>query len=180
MRYQSKIQFCFNQSQNKGITLNAPVSGQVEPIEVMPGANHLINEMGEGVAIKMEGQMVYSPFNAIVLDWQPGFGKVVLQAANKLRFIIQLDFKCMAINGLGIKSFVRVGQKIASGSPLFQVDLYKLRLHLTTVKLYFLLINHNQIKSIEVIHKYVTGNQDKLFNLVPFAKTQPNVNNKEK
>ena len=180
MRYQSKIQFCFNQSQNKGITLNAPVSGQVEPIEVMPGANHLINEMGEGVAIKMEGQMVYSPFNAIVLDWQPGFGKVVLQAANKLKFIIQLDFKCMAINGLGIKSFVRAGQKIASGSPLFQVDLYKLRLHLTTVKLYFLLINHNQIKSIEVIHKYVTGNQDKLFNLVPFAKTQPNVNNKEK
>lgn len=180
MRYQSKVQFCFNQSHTKGIALNAPVSGQVEPIEVMPGVNHLINEMGEGVSIKMEGQTVYAPFNAIVLDWQPGYGKVVLQAANKLKFIIQLDFQCLSLNGLGIQPFIKVGQKITQGSALFQVDLYKLRLHLKTVKLYFLLINHQQIKSIEVIHKYVTGNQDKLFNLVPVTRKQPNTKNKEK
>ena len=119
--------------------------------------------------IRLEGQTLGSPINGKVIDFLPSLGKVIIQAKNKLRFMLQLSFEHIELNGLGIKPLIKVGQTVEIGQPLIQLDLYKIKLQLKPVVLYFLLIDYQQFKSIEVTTRHVEAAQDPIFSLVPLA-----------
>lgn len=168
MRFQSIVNFVPDISQG-GIKILSPASGQVDKIEAIPGANHAFKFVSEGVLIRLTGQMICSPINGKIIDHSPSLGKVIIQAKNKLRFILQLSYEHLELNGLGIKPLIKVGQPVEIGQPLMQLDLYKIKLHLKPVVLYFLLIEHQQFKSIEVTTRHVEAAQDPIFSLIPLA-----------
>lgn len=166
MRVQSIVQFVPDMTQG-GFKILSPATGQVDQIASLPGANHIFNSVGEGVLIKLEGQTVCSPINGKVIEYIPSLGKVIVQAKNKMRFLLQLSFQHINLHGLGIKSNIVTGQLVEVGQPLFQLDLYKIKLHLKPVVLYFLLLDHKQFKAIEVIRRQVELAKDPIFTLLP-------------
>lgn len=178
MRFQSIINFVPDITQG-GIKILSPATGQVDKIEAVPGANHAFKYVGEGVVIRLEGQTICSPINGKIIDYLPSLGKVIIQAKNKLRFMLQLSFQHLALNGLGIKPLFQPGQTVAIGQPLLQLDLYKIKLQLKPVVLYFLLIDHQQFKSIEVTTRHVAAAQDPIFSLLPRVQPNATKNNKE-
>ena len=171
MLYQSIINFSSAQAK-PGIKILSPASGQLSAIDVIPGAHHLLKSMGEGIAITLEGQDVYAPIKGKIIEWQPAFGKLIIQAPNKMRFLLQLSFQHAELHGLGISANIQLGQTVNAGDLLFQLDLYKIKLHYKPVTLYFILIDYQQIKSIDVPHKYVSANKDVIFSLVPKVKNK--------
>jgi PTS system glucose-specific IIA component len=151
----------------KGIQINAPASGKVINIAELPGNQSAYLQAGEGVAIKIEGHQVNSPINGIVIDIIPSHGKVILQAKNKLRFLLQFPFENIEFNGVGIKPLVKKGQTISINTPLLTIDLYKMNKYIKPIFLYFILLDVKAFKSIEVFHKHVQIGTDPIFSLVP-------------
>ncbi|GHB60435.1 hypothetical protein GCM10008107_07100 [Psychrosphaera saromensis] len=151
----------------KGIKIGAPVSGKVFNIAKLAGNQSFYKRAGEGVAIKMEGHQVNSPISGTVIDITPSHGKVIIQAKNKLRFLLQFSFEYIQFNGIGIKPLVTIGQAVNINDPLLVVDLYKMNQHMKPVYLYFILLDVKAFKSIEVFHKHVQIGSDPVFSLVP-------------
>ena len=151
----------------KGIQISAPASGKVINIAELPGNQTAYLQAGEGVAIKIEGHQVNSPISGTVVDITPSHGKVIIQAKNKLRFLLQFPFDYIEFNGSGIKALVKKGQTININTPLLTVDLYKINQYIKPVFLYFILLDVKAFKSMEVFHKYVQIGTDPIFALVP-------------
>lgn len=166
MQVQSIVEFVPDMAQS-GFKILSPATGQVDQITSLPGANHIFSSVGEGVLIKLEGQTICSPINGKVIEYLPALGKVILQAKNKMRFLLQLSFQHINLHGLGIKSNIVAGQIVEVGQPLFQLDLYKIKLHIKPVVLYFLLLDYRQFKAIEVIRRQVEVAKDPIFTLLP-------------
>jgi len=151
----------------KGIKISAPASGKVVNISELLGNQTAYLQAGEGVAIKIEGHQVNSPISGTVIDMVPSHGKVIIQAKNKLRFLLQFPFEYIEFNGVGIKALVKKGQTININAPLLTIDLYKMNQYIKPIFLYFILLDVKAFKSIEVFHKHVQIGTDPIFSLVP-------------
>jgi len=92
MRFQSIINFVPDIAQ-QGFKVIAPATGQVDKLESIPGANHVFKFVAEGVIIRLEGQTICSPITGRVIEYIPSFGRVIIQAKNKMRFLLQLTFQ---------------------------------------------------------------------------------------
>lgn len=165
--------------QAQGLKIPSPASGKIDAIDgvdVDEQDTFVLSMMGQGVAITIDSKDVVSPIKGRVLEWHPSLGKVVIQAANKLRFLIQLPFSYSVHHGLGITSHIREGQIVEVNQPLMTLDLYKIQLVQKPIVLFFILLDHKLIKSIDVFNKRVSAGVDVVFFLVP--KPKPKATNK--
>lgn len=151
----------------QGIKISSPATGNVVPVETLPGSNMAMTNLGQGVAIKLEGHGVNSPINGQVIEYIPSYGKLIIQAKNKLRFLLQLPIESIKFNGLGIQPLIKLGQNVTIGQPLLLLDLYKLQQMYKPVLLYVLLLDHKKFKAIDVPHKHVVVGEDPIFSLIP-------------
>lgn len=149
----------------KGIKIPTPASGKVELL-----SDPILSALGEGVEISVSSHQVVSPINGLVLDTQPSHGKVILQAKNKLKFLLQLPTSYIEQLGIGIGCQVKVGDRINIGDTLLTLDLYKIQQHLKPIILQFVLLDSSPFGRIQVPHKSVEVNQDIIFSLVPLPK----------
>ncbi len=164
MRFQSIVNFVPDIAQ-QGFKLLSPATGYVDTIEAIPGANHIFKYTSEGVAIRLEGQNICAPVTGKIIEIIPAVGKVILQAKNKMRFVLQLSLQHIQLNGLGIKFLVTPGQTVKAGQTLINLDLYKIKLQLKPVILYFLILDHQHLKSIDAVRRHVEIAKDPVVSL---------------
>lgn len=177
MLYPSIVNFT-NHELAQGIKIVSPASGKIEQLY---NPNNSEQEsivtalMGQGVAIRLDSKEILSPIKGTIIEWIPSLGKIVIQASNKLRFLIQLPLSYSVNNGIGITPHIKLGQVVEAAQPLMTLDLYKIQLVEKPIMLMFMLLDHNQIQSIDVFNKRVTAGVDVVFSLVakPRSKSTP-------
>lgn len=173
MRVQSIVTFSPD-SELEGVKIPAPVTGQVGQLSAMNGAHQALSAIGQGVEIKLEGQRICAPINGKIIDFVPSFGKVIIQAGNKMRFLLQLCYQHIDLHGLGLRSYVKVGQTVEAGQVLFQLDLYKIKLQRKPVVMYMLVLDHQHLAAIHSIKRHVQLLQDPIFSIQPATKAKTN------
>ena len=146
----------------QSIAIIAPATGQVYKIE----GNEFLS-LAEGIKIKLENEQIISPIKGKVLDIHPSCGKLIIETSNHLKFQLQLPNEYSQFMGLGIKPLVKKGQSIQIKTPLLQLDLYKIKLKMKPIFLYFMTMNNERFQAIEVPHKHVTVGEDIIFSLLP-------------
>jgi PTS system D-glucosamine-specific IIC component len=151
----------------KGIKITAPATGKVLNIAELDGEQSAYLSCGEGIVIKMEGHQVNSPISGTVIDIVPSHGKIIIQAKNKLRFLLQFPFEYTKFHGIGIQNLTSIGQTVGINQPLLHLDLFRMNQYIKPVYLYFILLDVTAFKSIEVFHKHVQIGADPIFSLVP-------------
>lgn len=166
MQVQSIVNFVPNATQ-EGYKVLSPATGQVDKVDISKDSSQAFCSVGEGVLVKLEGQIISSPVNGKVIELIPALGKVVVQAKNKMRFLLQLSFRHIEHHGLGLKQLVKQGQLVEAGQPLLQLDLYKIKLQIKPVTLYFLLLDYQHFKAIETSKRQVEAGLDPIFSLIP-------------
>ena len=88
MRVQSIVNFVPDMSQ-EGFKILSPATGQVDVLDSALSVTNAFHTVGEGVLVRLEGQTICSPINGTVIEYVPSFGKVIIQAKNKMRFVLQ-------------------------------------------------------------------------------------------
>ena len=161
--------------QVSGIKIPSPATGQVLSSSAALGAN-AFDYVGSNVAIQLTHGSIVSPVKGKIIDWQPNIAKVIIQTANKLRFLISLPLSYCDKYSLGIKPHIKVGQNVEVNDTLMTFDLFKLQQIEKHIYLIVALLDDKPFKSIYVPHKYVNAGEDIIFSLVPKSV----IKNKEK
>ncbi|NVK24466.1 MAG: PTS glucose transporter subunit IIA [Gammaproteobacteria bacterium] len=178
MQYHSIVKFT-RPELTQGVSILSPASGKLKTIEQLDWLSDAeqfsISQLGQGVAILVSSQTVLSPIKGKIIEWTPSHGKIVLQANNKLKFLIQLPVSYSRQHGLGITPHVKEGDIVNQLQPLMTFDIYKMQLIAKPIVLFFMLLDHKQFKSIDVFHRHVEAGQDTIFSLTPRKKISADV-----
>lgn len=102
--------------------LYSPVIGKSIELEEVKDKVFSSKMMGDGLAFKLEENIIYSPCDAQV-KLIPSSKHAVGLEANGLDILIHIGLDTVNLNGEGFKQLVSVGDVIKQGDPLLQIDI---------------------------------------------------------
>jgi phosphocarrier protein FPr len=103
------------------LTLLAPVTGIVVPLDEVPDPVFAQRLAGDGVSIDPLGEEVVAPCDAVVLQVHRA-GHAVTLDANGLEIVIHVGLDTVQLRGEGFRPLVRTGDRVRTGDPLLRFD----------------------------------------------------------
>lgn len=100
----------------------APVTGKCLDISEIPDQLFASKAMGEGVALRYEGDTIYSPCDGSVTVVAQTKHAVGLTSSDGLEVLIHVGVETVNLGGKGFESLVSVGQNVKVGTPLLKID----------------------------------------------------------
>lgn len=102
--------------------LYSPVIGKSIRLDEVKDKVFSSKMMGDGLAFKLEKNIIYSPCDAKV-KLIPNTKHAIGLEANGLDILIHIGLDTVNLNGEGFKQLVRVGDAIKKGDPLLTIDI---------------------------------------------------------
>lgn len=156
-----------NQSEKlTGSKIISPVSGKLHPLHDSYPFNENIRMYGEGVVVDVESHSVVSPINGTVISVDRNIGRVIIQAPNKMRILMQILINKPEHFPTGIKLLVNDGSKVEKSQDIMALDLYSLKQQFGQCKLHFVFLDHNFIEQIVIRNKHVEQTYDDFVTLL--------------
>ena len=104
------------------ITLLAPVSGPMVPIEDVPDPVFAQKMLGNGVSIDPVDQRLVSPCNGKILHVNHAGHAVTVVTPEGVKILMHLGLDTVALKGKGFTSKVLAGQDVSTGETLIEFD----------------------------------------------------------
>jgi phosphoenolpyruvate-protein phosphotransferase len=105
------------------LTIHAPLSGWVIPLEEVPDPVFSERMLGDGAAIDPTGDTLFAPCDAEVLTVNEARHALSLRCANGAELILHLGIDTVGLRGEGIEALVQPGDRVRTGDPLLKFDL---------------------------------------------------------
>ena len=103
------------------LTLLAPLTGLVVPLDAVPDPVFAQRLTGDGVAIEPLGNTLVSPCDATVVQVHRAGHAVTLDAGG-VELILHVGLDTVALGGRGFTPLVRAGDRVAAAAPLLTFD----------------------------------------------------------
>ncbi|PIF03971.1 MAG: phosphoenolpyruvate--protein phosphotransferase, partial [Propionibacterium sp.] len=130
------------------VTLMAPLTGVMMPIEQVPDPVFAKKMVGEGVSIDpLVGQLV-SPIMGEVIDLQPSGHAVTIRSEEGLEILIHIGLDTVKMQGEGFEVKVKEGQLVTIGDPLIDFDLDVIATNAKSLLTQMVVTNSENIASI--------------------------------
>lgn len=110
-------------SLNSSIELRAPFAGWLSALDEVGDPVFAERMMGEGFAIDPTDATLRALADATVVGLPASAHAVTLGLANGAELLIHIGLDTVALNGAGFRALVAVGDVVAAGTPLIEVDL---------------------------------------------------------
>lgn len=158
----------FNNS--KEITINSPVNGFVVGLDKVPDNIFSSGMMGKGLGFVSNDAKIYSPCN----------GKVVMVAstkhaiginANGVEILIHVGMDTCELNGEGLKTLVKVGDKVNTGDLILTYDSDYMKEKNIDMTIPMVITNSNDC-AIEMLYEF--GDVDYKTNVIKAKKNESN------
>jgi len=115
--------------QKQGLSIIAPVNGNIIPLKEVPDPVFAEKMMGEGIAmVPTDGRFV-SPVNGEIVQVAPTKHAVGIRAEDGSEILLHIGLETVALKGEGFTVAVKIGDKVKTGQLLVDVDLEYLRAH---------------------------------------------------
>lgn len=130
------------------LPIASPVSGELTAITSLQDPISALRMRGEGVALRIIGQQVFSPVSGKIISFEPTCQSIDIKAntgaALQIRFVNDVSLF------MGERFFkdAQTGQNLAVGDSLFRFDLNQLKARYTNVYLSVTITNAARIKCI--------------------------------
>ena len=112
----------------QAITVKAPLSGRVLPLEQVPDEVFSQGILGEGVGIEPTGNTVVAPADAVVSTvMEESRHAVGLRLDNGAELLIHVGMDTVEMKGDGFVYHIREGQRVHTGDPLITFDPEKIK-----------------------------------------------------
>lgn len=104
------------------ISIYNPVEGEVISIEETPDEVFAGKMLGDGFAIKPQGNKVYSPVAGEIKVLFPTLHAVAIETKEGLEVLVHIGIDTVGLNGEGFTGHVKVGDKVQQGDLLVSFD----------------------------------------------------------
>lgn len=113
----------FKKKAKKEVTIVAPVSGNVIPLEQVPDPVFSQKLAGDGIAIQPSDGILVAPFDGKVAHLFHTNHAISLQSDAGLEILIHIGIDTVKLNGKGFSSFVKTGDQVKAGDVLVKFDI---------------------------------------------------------
>ncbi|MBS4750727.1 beta-glucoside-specific PTS transporter subunit IIABC [Carnobacteriaceae bacterium zg-ZUI78] len=103
----------------------SPVKGKVIPLSDVSDATFASGMLGQGVAIIPEESTILSPVNGEIVAIFDTKHAIGLKTVDGIELLIHIGLDTVNLKGEGFKLLAKVGQTVAVGTPLVEVDFDK-------------------------------------------------------
>ncbi|MDF1503677.1 phosphoenolpyruvate--protein phosphotransferase [Roseisolibacter sp. H3M3-2] len=131
------------------LTLLAPLSGVVVPLDEVPDANFSGRMSGDGASLDPLSDRLLAPCDAEVRVVHRAAHAVILRAAG-LEILLHVGVDTVRLNGEGFRALVKVGDRVRAGDPLLEFDVDLVARRARSLLTQVLVTNMERVASIEV------------------------------
>lgn len=147
------------------LTLVAPLTGVVVPLDRVPDAAFAQRLAGDGVSIDPLSDRVLAPCDATVVQVHRAHHAVTL-AARGLEIIIHVGLDTVMLRGDGFTALAKAGDVVRAGDPLLVFDADRVARRARSLLTQVLVSNVERVASIETVAGMVTAGRDVLLRVV--------------
>lgn len=105
-----------------GVTLIAPISGRLVPIERVPDPVFAEKMVGDGVSIDPVSQSLLAPCDGEVVQLHSAGHAVTVRTAEGLEVLMHIGLDTVALKGEGFSPRVKQGDRVSTGDVLIDFD----------------------------------------------------------
>ncbi|WP_437654487.1 phosphoenolpyruvate--protein phosphotransferase [Sorangium sp. So ce1182] len=104
------------------LTLLAPLSGPIVPIESVPDPVFADKVVGDGISIDPTSQTLLAPCDATVTQLHAARHAIILSAAGGVEILIHVGIDTVGLKGEGFTARVKQGDRVSAGQALIEFD----------------------------------------------------------
>lgn len=106
----------------KPIDFVSPMTGEIIAMEDVNDPVFSEKTIGDGFAIKIDEGDVYSPVDGVVVAVFPTNHAIGIKSDDRNEFLIHIGLDTCTHEGRGLKSFVKIDDRVSKGDKLVEVD----------------------------------------------------------
>lgn len=148
------------------ISIYAPVSGKVVPIEHVPDAVFSEKIVGDGLAIEPTDQYVVAPIDGYIGKIFETNHAFSIESSQGVEIFVHLGIGTVELRGNGLKRLVKEGQEVKVGDPILAFDLDYLKEHTDSLLTPVLVANMEDVERLDKKNGQMQAGKDVLFTLV--------------
>ncbi|MCA0293029.1 MAG: phosphoenolpyruvate--protein phosphotransferase [Actinobacteria bacterium] len=142
------------------VTLTAPLTGVMVPIEVIPDPVFAKKMVGEGFSIDPLSNELLAPIAGEVADLQPSGHAITIRSADGLEVLLHIGLDTVKMEGEGFTPRVAEGAHVEVGDPLIAFDLDLVAAKAKSLLTQVVITNSERIASLTPRAGFVTAGQD--------------------
>ena len=147
------------------VSLRAPLSGVVWPLERIPDPVFAQKMVGDGASIDPTDAVLVAPCDGDVLSLHPAGHAVTLRTAEGAEILLHIGIDTVALKGEGFHPMVSAGETVRVGAPLISFDLDYLATHAKSLLTQVVITNGNGLTNWERATGQVVAGKDLLFSV---------------
>ena len=147
------------------VSLRAPLSGVVWPLERIPDPVFAQKMVGDGASIDPTDAVLVAPCDGDVLALHPAGHAVTLRTAEGAEILLHIGIDTVALKGEGFHPMVSAGETVRVGAPLISFDLDYLATHAKSLLTQVVITNGHGLTNWERATGQVVAGKDLLFSV---------------
>jgi len=142
------------------LTLVAPISGLIVPIEKVPDPVFAQKMIGEGISIDPLTGRLLAPCDGVVAQLHPSHHAVTIRTTEGLEVLLHIGLDTVQMRGEGFTPRVSVGDRVKTGDELIAFDLDKVATKAKSLLTQMVIANSDLLTSFTSRTGLVTAGED--------------------
>jgi phosphocarrier protein FPr len=147
------------------LTVLAPLSGQIWPLERVPDPVFAQKMVGDGLSIDPTDSVLVAGCDGEVVALHAAGHAVTLRTAEGIDLLMHVGIDTVNLKGEGFRPRVSVGDKVRAGTPLIEFDLDFVATHAKSLLTQVVVTNGEQITAWQRASGLVSAGKDTLFTI---------------
>ena len=148
------------------LTLKAPLSGVVVPIEAVPDPVFAQKMVGDGVSLDPVSSSLLAPCDGRLVQLHSAGHAVTLLADHGVEILMHIGLDTVHLKGQGFTARAAVGDQVRVGDPLIDFDVEYLAAHAKSLLTPILITSLDRVSSIMRANGTVTAGADSLLEIM--------------
>ncbi len=142
------------------VSLMAPITGLIVPIEQVPDPVFAQKMIGEGISIDPLSDRLLAPCDGVVATLHPSHHAVTIRTAEGLEVLLHIGLDTVQMRGEGFTPRVSVGDHVKTGDELIALDLDKVATNAKSLLTQMVIANSDLLTSFTPQAGRVTAGED--------------------
>ncbi|RRD46613.1 phosphoenolpyruvate--protein phosphotransferase [Tessaracoccus sp. OH4464_COT-324] len=144
------------------LSLTAPLTGVVVPIDVVPDPVFARKMVGEGVSIDPLESRLHAPCDGEVVLVHASKHAVTVRHDSGVEVLMHIGLDTVGMEGEGFTTLVKIGDRVLAGTPLIDFDLDMVAREAKSVLTQIVISNSERISGFEALGEGIVHSGDSL------------------